>query len=328
MTTDLTIRSASTWNEVESGARLASRAFRSEHQTESFFRSRTIEAPALPIENTILAYQDEQLVGQLQIYQRRLRIGSGEVPFGAIGNVAVDPRHQDAGIGTQLLDYTKWFLNDNGYPASILLAGPALESFYGHRGWESVTFPLSECSQVDTPNATAQSFRPFSLEADFSTLRELYRSSAGNRPGSVVRSEAYWRQWCLDPEMAISHPDFVKLYQPTTTVTGYLIYKDRDSALHLLEHGYRGRNQRDFRQAVWDYLANRTDTITWHPPTLGGVDRCPAGAVSYEQLRGRMVQVHDAETITSLSGLAINSTTDLVEILGTDDFYWSPVDAF
>lgn len=328
MAEDVTVRPAADWDDVRRAAIGAGRTFSGRSPEEPFFFERTVSAPTLPLENTLLLRVDGTIASQLQVYERQAVFGGARVWFGAIGNVYTLPEYQGEGYVTRLLEYAGEFIEDKSYAYSVLLTGASLEPLYRQGGWERLPQVLHRVSDPDPiSSATADDVERFTATEDLETLARIYSECRGSVDGGVVRPRSYWRNWILDPAMEVIDDDAVVFYRPRDDVEGYMIWEGRDDGVACLETGYDGEQSEAFVSACWNFLAARAgDRITWYPQPVTSLSDTIAPDLRREPVRGRMVQVHDADTLSRLAAAPIRSTDDLVDSLS--DFYWSPVDSF
>jgi len=328
-TGDVDLGPARDWEEVRRAAIGAGRTFPNRVPEEPFFFERTVRAPTLPLENTVLLRTDGRIASQLQVYERQLRVGDARAWTGAIGNVYTLPEYQGEGLGTRLLEYTREYLADRGYALSVLHTG--VPEFYRRAGWEPVPF---DRHRVDDPAPAAgegaDAFEPFE-PADLDRLIELYRASRGTEPGSVYRPRLLWTDWILDPSMeVVADPRQVQLYRPDGDAEGYAVVDETDGGVACLEVGYAGDDEASFLAACWALLGERagaSGAVEWHPPVADALDEL-AGGFESRNRSGDMVQVHAPGDVSRLTGGDVEDTADLVEYLDRGGFYWSNVDSF
>lgn len=329
MTDEITVRSARDWDEVARGATGAGRAFPHRSPEEEFFHERTVRAPTLPLENTLLALDDGDVVGQLQLYERRAWFAGAVVPVAAIGNVCTLPEHRDRGVGSRLIEAAASFADEQRYAFSILLTGAGLREFYGRAGWTEVDHARRE-ADVPAPDTAPDAFREFDADEQLDRVVEIHRAEHEPIDGAAYRPTEYWRSWILDPAHEIvTEQTRILTYPDDGPIEGYLAYERDDDAVRCLEVGYDGDRERSFRRACWDVLAADADgePIVWYP-TVGDSVEEVASDVTTAPRTGTMVQVHDADLLSRLADDPVRTTEEFADRLSDGQFYWSPLDAF
>jgi GNAT superfamily N-acetyltransferase len=328
MTEDVELRPARDWEEVRRAAIGAGRTFGGRDPEGPFFFERTVRAPTLALENTLLLLVDGRIVSQLQVYDRGMILDGVRAWIGAIGNVYTLPEYQRQGFGGRLLEYARDYLDDRGYVLSVLRTGTP--AFYRTAGWEPVPFDRHRVDDPEPVGGKAAAFEPFEPAA-LDRLMQLYRNSRGTVSGSFHRPRVLWTDWILDPSMEVlPGRERLQLYRPGGEAEGYLAWEGGDDGVTCLEVGFDGadRDRESFLRSCWDFLVGRTDgAVEWHPPVPDAV--AAAGGVEFdsETRAGDMVQVHAPEELSRLTRGAVADEPDLVAHL-PEDFYWSNVDSF
>lgn len=327
--TNISIRSARSWTEVGRTAAGAGRAFDGRNAAGSFFRGRTVDAPALPLENTLVLFVDDDLAGALQIYERRLELAGVPLPAGAIGNVFTLPAYRGEGHGRRLLDAAREFLAEKGYPVSLLRT--SIHEFYGGAGWQVCPSPVHVV--VDPPglDATAGEWTDFDPDVDLDTLAAVYREGT-DREGRFRRPRSLWDGWTFDPRTEVLDPEQVDLYLHEGRCVGYLVSQPKNGATECLEVAYRGPSGMagEFYAACWNELvADEPAEINWRPSLPEDLHAgLEAAGVEIERTANErcMVGVHDERPLARL--VDVTTTAGLVDRLRGSDWYWSEVDAF
>lgn len=328
--TEVTIRSASDWDEVYRTAVAAGRTFSGRKPEGAFFPARTVSAPSLPLENTFVLYEGETLVSALQAYERRMIVGGVSVPIAALGNVFTVPERQGCGHGSRLLEYARQRLSERGYAASILLT--ETPSFYEQHGWRELPYTIRACPDPACVRRQSDGrWITFDFDSHLATLRTIYRQTRQSERGRLLRPEALWRQWIFGTETEVISPEQVHLYYPRETVEGYLIFSD-DDQVTCHEIGYVGGDTERFLFEAWNFLCRSTaDVLEWVPPQIDRItdELTRAGCTFSERNASRcLLQVHRDDLLSSICGDQVTSTRDFRQYLTTDgDWYWSPVDS-
>lgn len=328
MTEEVTVRSARHWDEVRRTAVGAERAFDDRRPEGIFFHDRIVRAPALPLENTLCLFVDGRLAGALQVYERSVVVGGVPLTAAAIGNVFTLPEYRGEGYGARLLEATRAFLTEQGYPFSVLLSGH--DGFYEGSGWRvcpSTVTTVADASAV--PGAPSGTWRSFDPETDLDAVAEIYRDWVAHE-GHFLRPRSLWEQWTFAPEKAVLDPDAVRVRVRDGRPVGYLVAREEDGRTDCLEVAFRaGTDRQAFAAACWNELADADARIGWHPPLPDSLRTALAddgASVSEITTDHCMMQVHDSRALDAL--VNVETTEQFVEHLADSDWYWSAVDAF
>jgi len=331
MTKQITIRQATDWEEVRESAVGAGRAFPERSPSGPFFHERILNAPMLPLDNTVLLFTDGEVTSALQLYERQMLLDGHGVWAAAIGNVYTDPDHRGEGYGTELLEYTRDLIADKGYALSILKTDK--QGFYSRVGWEPLTCSRS---RVPDPEPIARGVRgrwePFESDRHLEAVREIFGTETRGVSGRMRRPRSLWTEWILSPGKEVISEDQIHLFREDDRITGYLIRERNDDHVAVHEVGYRGPNTDTFVVASWNLLAEDTsDAIVWGPPPGPLRPRLSDSGqtVASEPRAETMIQLHDPDLVSSLVGPDVSTTEDLRELIEADDeWFWSPVDRF
>ncbi|MFH5800542.1 GNAT family N-acetyltransferase [Haladaptatus sp. CMAA 1911] len=328
MTESPEIRSASDWDEVGETAARAGRAFPDE--TFELFRRRTMDAPSLPLENTLLLLIDGEIASSLQIYQRQCFLGGRLEHVGAIGNVMTLPEHRGEGHASTLLRSAVSFLVERGVSVSFLIGDPG---FYSRLGWRRL--PSTKRVVADPPTLPSRSgngskWIPFDADRHLDELVDLYRRSFGRRDGTFARPSALWSGWIL---RELVDRDDVLLYEEGGEVRGYLAYSVTEETAVCHETGYLGGEEERFRIDCWNALSERDrERIVLEPPLGTLADSLADADVSLSEEtmldatgEAPMVRLHNG---CSLDGGRVDSTDELAGRIARPDWFWSTLDKF
>ena len=100
-----------------------------------FFRRYLEDDPGFADENVWLAEDAGRLVSCVQIFPRRLRLGSAAVSTGGIGSVFTRPEARGSGIASELLERAALAMRERGMLLSLLFSSRF--HFYERVGWIS-----------------------------------------------------------------------------------------------------------------------------------------------------------------------------------------------
>ncbi|MWG34990.1 GNAT family N-acetyltransferase [Halomarina oriensis] len=255
---DTDIRPARTAEEVERTAVAAGRAF--DDVPEAEFRRRIVDAPALPIENTLLGFDGDELVTSLQLYERQCWLHGAPVPVAGVGNVQTAPDRRGEGHASALLDHARTVAVEKGYPLVALVGDP---TFYARLGWHpldtAATLVGNPEPVADGEGGTRGRWKPFDATDPHAVdaLAAVHRAERRGVDGALNRYPALWHDWVFEVLVA---PTDVLWYYEGEARTGYLVRKRSHDEVVCLEAGYRGEDRRSFLTAAWNRLcATPTD---------------------------------------------------------------------
>jgi GNAT superfamily N-acetyltransferase len=347
----VTCRPARNWDEVRRTAVTAGRAFEPRKPEGPFFHSRIVDAPGLPLENTLLLEVDGTLAGGLQIYERQVHVGDGTVTAGAIGNVHILPEYRGQGLSRELLAYTHEFIEERGYAFSILGAG--VPELYESAGWTPLPYEetVVEAPTGDDPafdpefdGAEPDRLRAYRHDADLRALEACYRTAADGVSGRFRRPEWLWRDWVFGEQTSVLDPEQVQVYEEDGRITGYLV-TDRDegdepdgtadadepTTVECVETAYVGDDEATFQQTCWHAIAGGaadTERVVWHPPFPSAIEDGIDASIDRVLEDTEMVAGYDWATLSALADRPISDDQDLVDCVTDGPWYWSAVDAF
>jgi GNAT superfamily N-acetyltransferase len=87
-------------------------------------------------EYTELGFIDGQLVSQLFLLKREIRVGRQQTLVAGVGGVATHPNVQRRGLGLQLMNAATPFMRDiMDVPFGLLVCAPETQPFYVKAGW-------------------------------------------------------------------------------------------------------------------------------------------------------------------------------------------------
>jgi GNAT superfamily N-acetyltransferase len=96
-----------------------------------------------PHEWNALGWLDGELVSQLCLLKREIRVGGEKVWVIGIGGVATHPQWQHQGLASQLMRATETFMRDEiRAPFGLLICADATSPFYAKLGWQVVADEL------------------------------------------------------------------------------------------------------------------------------------------------------------------------------------------
>jgi len=90
-----------------------------------------------------LGFVGDQLVSQLCLLKRELKIGESSTWVAGIGGLATAPQWQKQGFALQLLQHSKDFMKHQmGVPFGLLICSEPMQHYYSLNGWKKVAQSL------------------------------------------------------------------------------------------------------------------------------------------------------------------------------------------
>lgn len=97
-----------------------------------------------------LGFAGNQLVSQLCLLKREIRIGETSTWVAGIGGLATAPQWQKQGFAHQLLQQAKDFMKiQMGVPFGLLICSDAMQHYYAKNGWKKVAQSLNYIQSDD-----------------------------------------------------------------------------------------------------------------------------------------------------------------------------------
>jgi predicted acetyltransferase len=223
---DLEYRSPSA-DEFATVVRAVYSAFGEEVKDEEIERHRRL----MPTDRVLAAWDDARPVGVAASYPFQLTVPGGVLPAAGVTWVGVLPSHRRRGILTGLMRRQLEDVSRRGEPVAILWASEA--PIYGRFGYGIAapeTFIDAERGSFalrDDPGPRG-SVRLLTADEAFELFPSLYESRRRERPGSLARSDTWWRDSLLpDPEHWRDGygPKFYALLELDGEPAGYAMYR-------------------------------------------------------------------------------------------------------
>lgn len=205
---------------------------------------------------TQVAVLDGKLVSSVQICKRVVACGDFQLTMGGIANVATLPEHRGNGYNTECLRRAVNIMEADAMDFSLL--GTGINAFYERVGFATMPHDsLYGPIHADfTPRPTAVVVRP-ATAADLPAIHAIYADYNRQRPYTVQRTEAYWRDWVgVSPERIPETLLVTALSEDT--VQGYVRYhlSDRDVA-DVTELGVQTADADALTSALLEAVAER-----------------------------------------------------------------------
>jgi len=91
----------------------------------------------------VLGRVNGEIVTQLCILKREIRVGTAQIPVGGVGGVATFPAWQRRGLSTALMGAATQFMQvELNVPFGLLVCGDETQPFYARLGWKMVATKL------------------------------------------------------------------------------------------------------------------------------------------------------------------------------------------
>ena len=213
--------------ELEAVVRAVYSAFGEEMKEDELERQRKL----MPLDRILAAWDGGRPVGVAASYPFELTVPGGAAPAAGVTWVGVLPSHRRRGILRQLMRRQLEDVHERGEPFAILWASEA--PIYGRYGYGIAvpeTFIDAERGAFalrDDPGPRG-SVRLLTTDEALEAFPRLYESCRPERPGSLVRSEDWWRHSLLaDPEHWRTGygPKFYALLELDGKPSGYAMYR-------------------------------------------------------------------------------------------------------
>ena len=155
-----------------------------------FFRRYVEDDPSFRDENVFVAEDAGRLVSCVQIFPRRVRIGSHAVPLGGVGSVFTRPEARERGVASRLLEAAVSAMRARGMELSLLFA--ARLHFYARLGWHS--WGSRAAYRRTRPEASPRraEIAPLCATRELEAVAALHANYSGKLEGTAVRGTADW----------------------------------------------------------------------------------------------------------------------------------------
>jgi len=151
-------------------------------QGPDYFRALFASDPAFEPAQIRVAWTGGHVVGCAKIYPRALRIGTAVVPVGGIGNLRMEPRHQDQGLTASLLAECLSAMRLQGAVLAPIFA--AQHGPFAREGWSALGEPEIEIpAEALTASAAAAAAAAAAAEA----AAEAAAAAEASPRGRVIR---------------------------------------------------------------------------------------------------------------------------------------------
>jgi len=89
----------------------------------------------LDLDECLLLYSNNKLIGHIGINRRIISHKNKIYIIGGIGDVAVDEKYRNQGLGNKLIKEVNKVIEEEDYNLGILFNHPKLDNFYSSCGW-------------------------------------------------------------------------------------------------------------------------------------------------------------------------------------------------
>ena len=87
------------------------------------------------LDECLLLYSDIKLIGHIGINRRIINHKNKTYIIGGIGDVAIDEKYRNQGLGNKLMKEINKVLKEEDYNLGVLFNHPKLDNFYSSCGW-------------------------------------------------------------------------------------------------------------------------------------------------------------------------------------------------
>nr|WP_238361369.1 GNAT family N-acetyltransferase [Actinopolymorpha pittospori] len=160
-----------------------------------FLRPRYEEDPTYRPRQSFVWEEDGRMLAHVRVYEQTLRLPATTVTVAGIGNVVTHREHRRRGYNRRVLDAALADAAHRGFAYSLLWTNsPFVYERHGYGAApEQVVTGVAAAPDGSLPaNARPVVVRPFEI-TDLPAVARLYEQVHGQRPGTVVRDQPYWR---------------------------------------------------------------------------------------------------------------------------------------
>lgn len=182
-----------------------------------------------------VATADGHVVSTAQIVKRILSCGEFTLTMGGIAGVATAPNYRRRGYSTECLKQAIAVMEADAFDFSLLFTG--LEGYYERLGWERIYLPqiVGTLRTPLPPFPNGISVRP-AERGDTEAIESVYEVYNRERPFTVRRTPAYWRQWVRWSQGWF--PDNVLVAEREGKLIGYSFFAYEQAGTTVSEIGY------------------------------------------------------------------------------------------
>jgi predicted acetyltransferase len=228
-----------TADELGSVLRATHSAFGEEMRDEDLERL----GPLMPVDRVLAAWDNGRPVGTAASWPFDLTVpGGGALPAGGVTWCGVLPSHRRRGVLSELMRLQLEDLHARGEPLAILWASEAV--IYGRFGYGVASPEISIDAERSTfalrdDRGPLGEVRLVSADEALELFPPLYESRRLRRPGTLRRSEGWWKLLLADPEhwRRGGGPKFYALLEVDGGPAGYAVYRLKQK---WEEHAPRG----------------------------------------------------------------------------------------
>ncbi|MDO8589479.1 MAG: GNAT family N-acetyltransferase [Armatimonadota bacterium] len=208
-----------------------------------------------------------RIVSALNICRREVRVGSVTLTMGGIGNVGTDPEYRGKGYSSQVLRDAALVMRDDGMDFSILYTG--INGFYERLGWRTLPVPyLWGKLRAAESSGGPYTIRHYDVGKDAAALLRIYDQFNAGLLMSAVRTEHYWRKFCLHEY----HPAWtILLAENDSQPVAYTMTRVAENMLVFDELGYLSGHEQGLgvlmRKAAEDALDKSASEVRVEPAT-------------------------------------------------------------
>lgn len=236
-------------------------------------------------ENTVVGYEQGELVSMVHLRQYTLNVRGVAVPVSYMVGVATAPTARRGGVGAKLLTSSLEELRRRGQGITILM--PSKAAFYQQYGWDLYAHQWTRTMALDELRPLTERTLHFGRvrSADeWTKLAPVYESYTKDLCGYAIRGEKEWRRliesWLAENvQIAYVHDDAghiegygaFKLGEPTIPMSE-LVYRTRRGQRAVLNYVYNHRSQ---GSSIWWNEGLHDEGYLFHPNAKEGYGTMP-----------------------------------------------------
>lgn len=236
-------------------------------------------------ENTVVGYEQGELVSMVHLRQYKLNVRGAAVPVSYMVGVATAPTARRGGVGAKLLVSSLEELRRRGQGLTILM--PSKAAFYQQYGWDLYAHQWTRTMALDELRPLTERtlhFGRLRSADEWMKLAPVYEAYTKGLCGYAIRGEKEWRRliesWLAENVQIAYVQDEVgriegygafKLGEPTIPMSE-LVYGTRRGQRAVLNYVYNHRSQ---GSSIWWNEGIHDEGYLFHPNAKEGYGTMP-----------------------------------------------------
>ncbi len=153
-----------------------------------YFTKRINNDPYLIPADIRIAGYNEEIIGSVTVFRRKMYWNNKEIAFGGIGNVSTLPEKRGSGVAQSTMDDALKYIDNIPFGVVILFTG--INAFYEKFNFS--TIPAQHLVfQVKSNEYSDYIVRSF-MKSDLIEVSEIYETFNKNLYGPIIRDNNYW----------------------------------------------------------------------------------------------------------------------------------------